>query len=116
MLLLEVEIPALPLALGVNILLLIISFFATLEVFKHRVRKLEAVNANQEKDIENLKNLRASDKEVFFKVRESDNKLFDKKFREVENSREKLKDSLTAKIHDMDKKLTEIHTILTKPK
>ena len=100
-------------SLPISMLFAFIAFVSSWAVSKHKISSLEKQVDRQNKEIETLKALRAEDKDTFFKTREKDDKATNDKFAEVDFKREKLKDDLTRHFHTMDKKITEIHTIVT---
>lgn len=106
--LLNVDLSSIPF----NVLSAIAAFIASYTVMKYKIKHMEDVNKKQTLDIENIKAVAQENKDTFFKVREKDMKNTDEKFKEVEAKRELLKDAFTRQIHDMDKKITEIHTII----
>jgi len=66
--------------------------------------------------MDSLNDLRQEDKDIYFRVREKDQKAIEQRFQDVDYKRELLKDILTSKIHDIDKKLSEIHAVIVHKK
>ena len=106
--LLNIDLSSIPF----NVLSAIVAFIASYTVIKYKIKHMEDVNKKQTIDIENIKAAALENKDTYFKVREKDLKSTDEKFRHVEHRREQLKDVFTKQIHEMDKKITEIHTII----
>lgn len=99
-------------ALPFNVLSAIVAFISAYAVLKHKLKQVEVVNIKQAIDIEKIEAAALANKDTFFKLREKDQKIIDDKFKYVEEKRELLKDAFTIQIHQMDKKITEIHTII----
>ncbi len=95
-----------------NVLSAIVAFIASYTVIKYKIKHMEGVNKKHGLDIKEIKAAALENKDSFFRVREKDQKLTDEKFKDVEERREQLKDVFTKQIHEMDKKITEIHTII----
>lgn len=99
-----------------NVISAFIAFAASYSVMSHKVKLLEAKVAEQKAELKKYEALRLEDKDNFFKVREKDERRIDEKFQDVDFKREKLKDTLVAQMHTMDKKITEIHAIIVNHK
>lgn len=92
-----------------SVIFAFISFVAAWAVSKYKI-------SNLEEKVKMLEKLRSEDKDTFFKVREKDNRENEDRFHESNFKRELLKDTMTAQIHQIDKKLTEIITIVSSKK
>jgi hypothetical protein len=90
----------------------IVTFIGTYSVLKYEVKQIKRVNGKQSLEIEKLKASHLENKDSFFKTRERDQRAINEKFEHTDFKREQLKDVLTTQIHAMDKKITEIHTII----
>lgn len=119
MLLLNIDISSIPL----NALSALVAFASSYAVVRQKIKSLkEAVkllktaNTASHMEMDNLNNLRQEDKDTYFKIREKDLKAIEQKFQDADYRRELLKDVLTSKIHDIDKKLSEIHAVVVHKK
>lgn len=90
----------------------LITFAGTFSVVKFEIKAIRKKNDNQTMEIEKLKASHIENKDMFFQQRERDQRIINEKFQHTDLKREELKDTLTTQMHCMDKKITEIHTII----
>ena len=106
--LLSIDLSNVPLPLIMSIS----SFLGSYALIKYRMKHVEDINKEQKMEIEQTRTTVAENKDIFFKIREKDQVAVERRFQDVDNKRELLKDILTEKIHDIDKKVSEIHAII----
>lgn len=94
----------------------VLTFTGTFAILKYDVKLLRNKNKKLDLEIEKLKTAHSESKELFSKQREHDQRLVNEKFEHTDFRREQLKDSLTKQMHAIDKKVTEIHTIIVTQK
>ena len=119
MLLLNFDLISVPL----NIISPLIAFISSYAIVRYQItnlrtdiKDLKTANSAIHKEMDSLNDLRQDDKDTYFKIREKDQKAIDQKFTDVEYKRELLKDVLTSKIHEIDKKVSEMHAIIVHKK
>ena len=106
--LLNIDLSTIP----VYMITAIVTFIGSYSVLKYEIKQIKRTNGKQSLEIEKLKALHAENKDSFFKTRERDQRAMNEKFEYTDHKREQLKDALTTQMHAMDKKITEIHTII----
>lgn len=119
MLLLNFDLTSVPL----NVISPLIAFVSSYAIVRYQItnlrtdiKDLKTANSAIHKEMDSLDDLRQEDKDTYFKVRERDQKAIEQRFQDVDYKRELLKDILTSKIHDIDKKLSEIHAVIVHKK
>lgn len=119
MLLLNIDLTSVPL----NVISAAAAFISSYAVVRYQIKNLKtAINdlktANSAiyKEMDSLNDLRQEDKDTYFRVREKDQKAIEQRFQDVDYKRELLKDVLILKIHNVDKKLSEIHAVIVHKK